>query len=270
MKAAFDYIAPHYDQNFTHTLVGTLQREKVWNYLNDILPQHPISILELNCGTGEDAIYLAEKGHQVTATDISSKMISVAASKASEIKLHDKITFRQCDLNKLEEAQFSNNSFDLIFSNFGGLNCLDTIALKRLSNTAAKLLKPNGRLIGVIMPVFCLWETCYFLIKLEGKKAFRRTTPEPLQVDIEGQTVETWYYSPKKIKNIFADNFVTKGLKPVGFFLPPSYMQHFFRNKERLLRKLDSFEERFNVLKTLSGCADHFLIDLELKTNVKP
>lgn len=263
MKAAFDHIATTYDEEFTHSSTGILQRQKVWDYLDENLPDNPVSILELNCGTGEDAMYLAGKGHSVIATDISAEMIKVASGKAIEMKLNYNISFVQCDLNKLEEADLKDRSFDLIFSNFGGLNCLDAIALKKLSKIAARLLKPQGHFIGVIMSDICLWESCYFLTKLNAKKAFRRLRKGPLKVNIDGQTVETWYYSPRQIQTLFKEDFQLEHLKPIGFFLPPSYLESFFRNRQRALDRLDSFEGRINKYQSTSRYADHFLINMK-------
>lgn len=269
MTASFDHIASNYDQEFTHSSIGTLQRQKVWDYLDEKLHEGPLFILELNCGTGEDAIHLAGKGHHILATDISLEMIKVASAKAIEMRLNENISFLPCDLNKLEEAELKNNSFDLVFSNFGGLNCLDTIALKKLSKIASRLLKPNGHFIGVIMPDLCLWESLYFLGKFNGKKAFRRYKTGPLVVNIQGQEVETWYYSPRRVEMLFDDEFRLKHLQPVGLFLPPSYLDPFFKQRQGLLNRLDSLEEKTNRHPFTARYADHFLIDLELKNTRK-
>ena len=38
-------------------------------------------VLEMNCGTGEDALWLVHRGVQVFATDVSPAMLQVAQSK---------------------------------------------------------------------------------------------------------------------------------------------------------------------------------------------
>ncbi|UII34358.1 methyltransferase domain-containing protein [Fulvivirga ulvae] len=263
MITAFDHIAATYDDDFTHGSIGALQRQKVWDYLEKALPDRPLSILELNCGTGEDAVHLAGQGHSVLATDLSEEMISVARAKAQKMGLTQQTTFIQCNISSIAQADF-NSKFDLIFSNFGGLNCVDAMSLQNLSKVAARLLKPNGRFIGVIMPAFCVWESIYFLSKLQVKKAFRRTKRGPLMAPINKEQVETWYYTPTRIETMFRREFKLVGLRPVGFFLPPSYLGNFFRNKRRLLNKLDSMEDRVNAFSHLSNYSDHYLIDLEL------
>lgn len=263
MKAAFDDIASHYDDEFTYSDVGALQREKVWDYLNKALPTGCLSILELNCGTGEDALHFARQGHKVVATDLSSEMVAVAMAKATKNGLENQISFSKYDINKIEDIDF-NRKFDVIFSNFGGLNCVDAMALKKLSKVASRLLNPHGRLIGVIMPKFCFWESLYFLGKISFRKAFRRAKEGPLKVQINKETVETWYYSPARMTNIFKDEFQLKRMKPIGIFLPPSYLQTYFGSRKNFLSRLDKFEHQANRFPILSYCSDHFLIDFEL------
>ncbi|MFN8447316.1 MAG: class I SAM-dependent methyltransferase [Anaerolineae bacterium] len=78
----------------------------------------PAIILELGCGTGEDALYLAGRGVRVTATDASPAMLAVARAKTADQPL---VFVQPLDLNALP-ADFP--AFDGVFANFGVLNCL--------------------------------------------------------------------------------------------------------------------------------------------------
>ena len=42
------------------------------------------SILDSGCGTGENALYFASRGHKVTGIDFLSEPISIAKQKATE------------------------------------------------------------------------------------------------------------------------------------------------------------------------------------------
>src|ERR1700688_4355612 len=74
---AFDGVADSYDEVFTYSTIGRAQRRTVWDKLLVAFPpgRH---ILELNCGTGEDARYLVQRGRSVVACDASRSMIQVA------------------------------------------------------------------------------------------------------------------------------------------------------------------------------------------------
>ena len=107
-SALFDSAAQYYDEAFTNTDIGTLQRTRVQNYLSSILPNNSLNILELNCGTGADAIWFAKKGHKVLATDISEKMIEIAQLKVEQINLSDKIIVERLDINEIEKVVKEN------------------------------------------------------------------------------------------------------------------------------------------------------------------
>src|SRR5687767_5195726 len=82
IENAFSGAAGKYDEQFTNTSIGRLQRNRVWNYLNkNISPTDHPRVLELNCGTGEDAKWLASTGFRVVATDLSAQMIQAAKQK---------------------------------------------------------------------------------------------------------------------------------------------------------------------------------------------
>ena len=260
MSKAYDIAASSYDTGFTHTKIGAAQRNKVYrnlDFLNNF--EKKIDILELNCGTGEDAIAFAKKGHRVFATDISKKMIEVANAK-NHLKA---LNFQVLDSRFLQENVI-DKQFDVIFSNFGGLNCINPTELEKLFQSATKLLKPNGRLIMVFMPKHCIWEQLYFFIKGDFQKSSRRNTKEELLVHVEGLHVPTWYYNPKNIKDCMETSYEVTKLVPVGIAIPPSYLEHSVLTKFPIWPVLKHFE---NILSYgfLAKYADHFLIELTKK-----
>src|SRR6187402_1594752 len=166
MSASFDTAAAAYDDTFTYSVIGKLQRKYVYRHFSKLLDGKKSDILEINCGTGEDAIWLAKMGHAVTATDISEKMITVAKNKNRNIR------FEVADINTI--ADFGGKKFDLVFSNFGGLNCLSKPEFEAFFKNIATVLNEKGRLVLVIMPKNTLWEQFYFLMKGQFKKSRRR------------------------------------------------------------------------------------------------
>jgi ubiquinone/menaquinone biosynthesis C-methylase UbiE len=261
MNNAFDHIAEDYDRNFTDTVTGRLVRQLVLGYIdNQIIKGRHLQILELNCGTGEDAIHFFKNGNKVYATDISSEMIRVAKAKAGNSEGNG-LTFSQLSFAQLPE-EWMKEKFDLVFSNFGGLNCINEEEMARLFRVIKQILKPRGRFVGVIMPRYCLWEIIYFSLKGERKKAYRRKSPGPVSVNLDGTAVNTWYYSPSMIKKM-ASEYETIDIRPVGLFLPPSFLEGFFLTKKQLLKLLGIFEKIFNKLNIFAGVSDHFLFDLK-------
>ena len=266
MSGGFDQIAENYDDEFSNSSIGKLQRQLVWNYLDTFLKgKQSLNILELNCGTGEDALWLAQKGHNILATDVSAEMINVAKNKADTAGLNDKLTFSALDLSKPETFP-TGAKFDLVFSNFGGFNCISPDSFLKAMSEIAELLKPKGRFIAVIMPKFCLWESFYFVAKGKRSEVFRRNRSTPVIVPVGNHSVNTWYYSPSEVRRICSEKFKTTKKLPVGIFIPPSYLNNFFYGHPRFLEFFRRLEKTFSSLSVLSGIADHFIIDMEVKS----
>jgi len=264
-KIAFDFAAKEYDTDFTFSLIGTAQRNIIHSYIEKNLRNEKVfQVLELNCGTGEDALFFAKKGFNVLATDVSEEMLKTAEEKINAAGLNSKVRIKELDINDLPEKNFGEK-FDLIFSNFGGINCIGRNKLNELSRSLPGILNPSGRIIFVIMPSFCLWETFYFLIRGKFREAFRRLNKSGIDAKIKNGAIRTYYYSPGEIKKIFSEQFKVIAVKPVGLFIPPSYLENFFKRKAELFRNLKRFERSINNISAFSPLSDHYLIDLEAR-----
>jgi len=190
-------------------------------------------------------------------------MLKVTEQKVRQYSLQHKISSHYLDLDAFDETIF-NKKFDLIFSNFGGINCINPDALQKLLNKIPSILEPGGRFVAVIMPRYCLWETLYFLVKFQFKKAFRRWTSKEVPVELNGVTLKTWYYQPRQIRR-WASSFTLMNKIPVGISVPPSYLEKFFSHKKRWLFWHYSLEKKLSRSSFLSGFSDHFIVDLKLK-----
>jgi ubiquinone/menaquinone biosynthesis C-methylase UbiE len=261
MISAFDDIAEDYDRDFTLTETGKLARRIVMEYVGkNIIKNGHLRILELNCGTGEDAIQFHSSGNEVVATDISAEMIRIARAKAGTAE-GEGLTFMQLSFGELPQA-WMTEQFDLVFSDFGGLNCINEHKLSSLFQAVKVILKPGGRFVGVIMPAYCLWEIFYFTLKGQWKTAFRRKVKGPVSVSLGGTKVNTWFYSPGSIKKI-AREFEIIAIRPVGLILPPSFLEGFFRRKKKLLKLFNLIDRILGRSRLFAGISDHFLFDLK-------
>lgn len=262
-EKAFNKAAANYDAEFTDTAVGRLQRNRVWNYLhaNFNASEFP-RVLELNCGTGEDAIWLSRHGFRVVATDLSSEMIQIATRKAQVAK--QKIEFDVCSFENVGN-KFAPGSFDLVLSDFGGLNCIDEKQIRLLSENLSVLLRPGGRFVAVVMSDDCTFEKLYFKRKGERSKAARRKDKNGTTTVIENEIFTTWYYSPDRFAALLNHVFTVRNIKAVGWMIPPSYLNPFFLKRPVLLRALNALENSLGNLSAFARKADHFLIDLVRK-----
>lgn len=98
-------------------------------------------LLEFGCGTGSTAIHHAQAAGHIHATDISSKMLAIAETKAKAAGLNN-ISFEQTDLLELKSA---NQSWDAIFA----MSILHLVADKEAEiKKTYELLKPGGVFIS--------------------------------------------------------------------------------------------------------------------------
>src|SRR4030095_6787666 len=143
-------------------------------------------------GTGEDALWLASLGHTVVATDQSAEMIFEAEKKLS-VSGRKNARFISCDFENLT-AQFSPQQFDLIFSNFSGLNCVSLNTMISLSKQLFSLLKTNGHFAAVVFGKYTWWETFFFLLKGQPDNAFRRWKNKDVKVRLAENIYQSVHY----------------------------------------------------------------------------
>jgi ubiquinone/menaquinone biosynthesis C-methylase UbiE len=256
--AAFDRIAQDYDQVFTNTLVGRAQRDAVWEVLARTFRNND-RILELNCGTGEDAVYLAGNGISVVALDASRQMIARAQQRLQHHSPQLPILFRELPTERIGELH-AETQFDGAFSNFSGLNCIADLGVT--ASSLARLVKQDGRMVLCFSTRFCLMEILYYLIHGQWRKAFRRCTGYS-EVTLDGMQFTVYYPTLRKIRQSFAPDFRLSFWTGIGVAIPPSYLEGWVRRHPRLFRLLRRLEERLATMPVLRSTGDHVLLCFE-------
>ena len=230
-------------------------REHVLKYIR---PES--SILELNCGTGEDAIFFAQRGHNVHATDISSGMLTKLMIKTQESDCSKKISFEQCSFTDLNSLK-NKGPFDHIFSNFGGLNC--TGELDKVLRPFSSLLKSGGCVTLVIISKFCLWETL-LLFKGKFETAFRRFfSANGRKANVEGTQFKCWYYSSGYIKKQLKRDFEVINIEGLCTLVPPSYIEGFSKKYPQLFNFLKDRERKWAAKWPWKYIGDYYIISLK-------
>lgn len=215
--ASFDRAAPTYDADFTESQIGMWLRQLVWNRLAGYF-QSGDFVLEIGCGTGEDARWLAQRGVRVLATDASPNMLRITAEKAKAAGLDDRVTCRPLDLNALP-ADFEGE-FDGAFSNFGPLNC--TAQIETVAQWLALRLKPGAIAAFGVMSRFCLWESLWHGLHLDFKTASRRWKGTSRAQLLDGSTFTVYYPTRQAIRAAFSPYFLPIEHVGIGLWLPPS------------------------------------------------
>ena len=260
VSEAFNKQAAVFDELYIPNAIIQYKRDRVRDHIMHFI--NPGSnILELNCGTGEDSIYFAERGFTVHATDLSAQMLSILKNKIEKKCYQEKVTIEHRSFHDLGELS-NKGPYDLIFSNFGGLNCTDK--LSEVLTSLDPLLKPGGYVTLVIISRFCLWE---FLLLFKGKfkTAFRRLNAKKgRKAHIEGEYFNCWYYSPSYvIKNM--KDYQLVSLEGLCTLVPPSYIELFTEKHPDLFEYLKRKEDKWKSLWPWRSIGDYFIITLKKK-----
>ena len=239
---AFSLQSKIFDELYRGNSIIQYKRERVRAVVQQFAPKNS-AVLELNSGTGEDAIWFAEQGYTVHATDISSGMQDTLKSKVNALNLQEKISTEIISFTDLEHLK-ERKEYDLIFSNF---------------------LKTKGIAVLVILPKFCLWE---FLLIFKGKfkTAFRRFfSSKGVSAHIEGTYFRCWYYNPSYVIKHLQSQFTVLRVEGLCTIVPPSYIEGFAEKRPGLFSFLKAKENKWKSNWPWKSIGDYYIIALEKK-----
>lgn len=260
MRAYFDKAAETYDQAFTHTVIGRAERDAVWQELGRIFHSGH-RILELNCGTGVDALYLAESGVSVLACDIAPRMIDIARRRLSSTTLGELIDFRVLATEDIAALR-DEGLFDGAFSNFAGLNCVED--LSAVARNLARLLKVGARILLCMSGHFVPLEVAWHLAHGKPRRALRRfRRGGAVGHTADDGRVIVHYPSAVTLARIFAPDFRLRGWKGIGVTMPPAYFEPWARRFPNVFDRLARADRWIGRLPVLRAMAGHILLQFE-------
>jgi SAM-dependent methyltransferase len=106
-------------------------------------PIPPGTALDLGCGAGGDALWLADRGWRVTAVDISAEAVRRLAETARGLDLAERLSALRVDLAE----EFPTGLFDLVSAQY--LHTPFALPRPAVLRAAAHALHPGGRLVVV-------------------------------------------------------------------------------------------------------------------------
>jgi len=259
IATAFSRTAEKYDAFAEDHPNLTRMRNKVYAHVESQIPSGS-HILELNAGTGRDAVELVRRGYQVHATDIAPGMLERLQDKVLKYDLKDKLTYQQASFTELEKIQ--GTPFDAVFSDLGGLNCVPDLSpiIKQLP----KVLRPNGIITWVLMPPVCLWEMAE-IFRGHPRLAFRRFACNGTRAHLEGEHFTVYYFTPKKVLQWFGEGYECLALEGLSVFTPTAESKNFAKQFPRLYRALSWFDDRLALRRPWRAWGDFYMITLRYR-----
>ena len=216
-------------------------------------------LLELNAGTGIDALFLAEKGIKVFATDISDKMIGIIMEKVRKQRTDRLIETKICSFDEIDTI--NKNNFDGIISNFGGLNCINDFG--KLSNDLSAKLKSGGKFIAVAMNSTCPWEIFYYSMRFDFENVFRRLKGRGIDAALGNETVKTYYFSAGQFADFFKPHFRVKKIYTLGLLTPPPFLIGIYKRFKLLVELFMLIDKQLMQIFPFNRIGDHFVIVFE-------
>jgi SAM-dependent methyltransferase len=255
-QRAFDSVAPEYHRANADNPILSGMRRRARAAVEAWAPRGS-RLLDLGCGPGTDAEWLAARGYRITAIDWSPAMTAEARHRVRAAALEDRVEVRQLGIQELD--RLAPDTFDAAYSNFGPLNCVADLA--GAARLIADRLRPRAALVASVIGRVCPWELALYLSRGAWARALVRYSRGAVAVPLDGRTVWTQYFSPRELTRIFAAaGFERVALRALGAVVPPPYLQAFAGRHPRLLQTLESIEDGVGGWPVVRGCGDHFLI----------
>lgn len=218
----FDAVASSYDEDFAFTPSGAMQRRAVWREMDRVFGEGQ-RILELNCGTGIDAVRLASRGVRVCACDASPAMIEAAERRVRAARAEQYVELR-CVPTERVGLRAPGDMFDGLLSNFAGLNCIED--LPAVAGKLAGFVRPGGHAVLCVFGRWCAWEIGWFLLHGQLRKSLRRVLRREAEVRIApGAAVTVRYPSVRALAAAFGPHFRLVRLRGAGVAVPPPYVR---------------------------------------------
>lgn len=229
---AFTRTAAKYDAfSESHPHLARM-RQKVYSTFERYVPSGS-RVLELNAGTGTDAVHLADRGYHVHATDIAPGMLARIRDKVALLERRGRVSVQDCSFLELDRV--SGGPFDAVFSNLGGLNC--TADLRPVVRGIDNVLAPDGIAVVVIMPPICLWELA-LVFTGQFRLATRRVSRRGTLAHLEGNEFPVYYHTPRQVAAAFGPGYETLTVEGLSVLTPTAESKNLAKSHARVYRAL--------------------------------
>jgi len=255
---AFDAVAAAFDARYGAWRSVSAQRRAVRRSLLRAFPAGA-RLLELGGGTGDDALFLAERRRDVLVTDASPAMVHAASARLGDrVKFQPRVVPAE-RLGALADAWQADNAspFDGAFSNFAGLNCVADLA--PVARGLARLLRTDARLLLVLFGTTSPGEVLVQLMRRDPSAAFRRRSRGEVPARLGGNHFTVRYHRAASLVRTMSPWFQLVARRGIGIFVPPSAAEPWISGHPRLLGILESLDRAASTPLAILG--DHVLYE---------
>jgi 2-polyprenyl-3-methyl-5-hydroxy-6-metoxy-1,4-benzoquinol methylase len=254
VRLAYDAIAAGYDEQVRGD--AWMRRALHVHYARAFRPGQ--RVLDVGCGTGIDALFLASLGVEVLGIDGSIEMIEQARAKSSQLGVDGMIETRVLEIESLGQLG-AEGLFDGIVSAFASLNSLPDLA--GFARDAARLVRPGGRLILHLLNRFSLWEWLGYITHRDWQAARAVGRLQKRDFVIGGQAVtHSLYFARDAYARFFRPHFALRDAYSLGALRPPHTVK---RIPQPIVSALEQLDLRTGRLPLVRDAGRFFVLDLE-------
>jgi SAM-dependent methyltransferase len=256
--AAYDQLAGRYDLVPIENRINRLMRSVSLSRLKAAF-EPGARVLEIGCGTGDEALALASAGVSVVAVDASQEMVRVARSKAEERGLEDRVEFHRARARDLPHlADSLGGPFDGGYASFSLAYEPD---LRPVATGLHELLNPQARFLASVPSRFCLVE--FLLAVGSGHPSFAgRRLGDWHGHKVGAQFVPIRTYTPHSFVMAMEPYFTLERMEALPAIVPPPYMNRVYARFDGLADALERVDERLRARFPFRSVGDHFLAEL--------
>jgi SAM-dependent methyltransferase len=227
--------------------------------LREVFPEGA-SLLDIGCGTGEEALALVQEGFSVLGIDVSPAMVRQAQTKAAVYGIKRGVSFRTLAAGQLSQLD-ERGPFQGAYSSLGALNT--ELNLPTVAEQLHDLLEPDAAFVATVMSRRCLYETLRNLLRGKpGQTRKRPTNWEESRAGAGGVRAPVRHYAPDDFAAIFAPHFTPEATYAFPLWLPPLHMQDTYNTQPEDFGWLKTWDRRMRGWPGFRAWGDHFTMVL--------
>lgn len=256
---AYDAAAADYDQRMAG---DDWMRQVLWDHYRELFRPGQ-RVLDVGCGSGADAVFLARQGIRVVGIDVAPAMIARLRAKVAAAGVADRVEAHVFDYVDLRD--WSGERFDGIVSAFAGLNGVPD--LRPFASAAARLLSPGGHLVVHLLNRWSLWEWLGLVRQRQWTEARRLGRRTERTFVVGGIAIRQYPFAPDlAYATFFSRWFRLRRAYGLGILRPPHSVR---RIPPRVARLLGAIDQRLGGRPAFRGRGRLFVLDLIRRDEVE-
>jgi SAM-dependent methyltransferase len=239
LRTAFNRVADSIERTALENPVNAWMRKVSRDALVAVFPAGS-SLLEIGCGTGADAVFLAERGFRVAALDVSDRMVELARERAMRRNVTSTVVVVRGRLFDVapELGSLPWAPFDGAYANF---SLTYEASLRALAEVVGPLLKHGAKFLFTVPNKLCLSEPILSLARGHPRGALDRFR-EPRWASIRERRIQVHAYTTAGVRRSLAGVFEVVAVRGVPVFMPPPSRYHpAMEGLRQPLEKLDDW-----------------------------